>query len=185
MLETERLILRRWKPTDVEPFAAMNSDPQVMEFFPASLSFKQSAEMALRIEEGFESQGFGLWTLERRDSGEFIGFTGFNRPKFESHFTPCVEIGWRLAHAHWGAGYASEAAREALRDGFERLKLAEIVSFTSLLNTRSISVMKKIGMAKDPQGDFVHPALEPGHRLGPHVLYRLSRANWLGLEQTD
>lgn len=172
VITTDRLILRRWREEDREPFARMNADPRVMEFFPDLLSREESDALADRIQAHFERHGFGMLAAELRDSGEFIGFIGLFVPAFEAAFTPCVEIGWRLAANHWGRGLATEGARAVLAWGFDSLGLREIVSFTAPANLRSIRVMEKIGMARDPAGDFDHPRLPEGHRLRRHVLYR-------------
>ncbi|AMB60541.1 GNAT family acetyltransferase [Microterricola viridarii] len=182
-LVTERLLLRRWTPADRAPFAALNADPRVMEHFPSTLDAAASDAMIERIEQGFERAGFGLWAVERRDTGEFIGFVGLSRPGFTAHFTspehPAVEVGWRLAADAWGNGYASEAASAALAFGFEQLGLGEIVSFTALGNLRSRKVMERIGMTHDPADDFDHPALPRTDRLSRHVLYRARpRESW-------
>jgi ribosomal-protein-alanine N-acetyltransferase len=174
-LETERLILRQWRPADREPFARLNADPAVMEFFPACLSRAESDQGVDRIEKHFRERGFGLFAVELRRDGTFIGFIGLNVPRFVAHFTPCVEIGWRLAAAYWGQGLATEGARAALRHGFESLALDEIVAFTVPGNVRSRRVMKKLGMTHDPADDFDHPGLAEGHTMRRHVLYRLRR----------
>lgn len=186
LIRTPRLILRRWRESDLAPFAEMNADPLVMEYFPALLARAESDALAARIEAGFDKNGFGLWALEIPEDSSagveeapFIGHTGLSVPSFAAPFTPCVEVGWRLAHAHWGKGYASEAARAALRFGFESAGLAEIVSFTAVANARSRRVMEKIGMTRDPAEDFEHPSLPPGHPLSLHVLYRLGREAWV------
>lgn len=173
MAETERLILRRWRVQDREPFARLNADPLVMEHFPACLTREESDAGVDRVEAHFEKHGFGLFAAELRASGQFIGFIGLNIPDFEAHFTPCVEIGWRLAREHWGRGLATEGARAAVRYGFGTLGLRELVAFTVPANIRSRSVMEKLGMSRDPADDFDHPRLEPGHPLRRHVLYRL------------
>lgn len=178
-LETERLILREWKDSDLEPFAAMNADPKVMEYFPKLYNRDETAGMIERIMARYAESGICLWATEEKSSGNFIGFIGLARPTFDEHFTPCVEIGWRLAHSVWGKGYAPEGAREALRDGFERLDLDEIVAMTAFPNLRSMRVMEKINMHRDTKDDFMHPMLEDGHELKPHVLYRLLRSEWL------
>lgn len=178
-LRTERLLLRRWRPSDFEKFAELNADPVVMEFFPSTLSRDQTQAMVEKMETAFEENDFGLWAVELVATGEFIGFTGLSVPGFEAHFMPCVEIGWRLSVRHWGCGYAPEAAAASVRDGFERVKLTEIVSFTAALNARSIRVMEKLGMTTRAQDNFQHPYLSDGHRLKPHVLYRLSQKDWL------
>ena len=177
-IRTERLLLRGWRAGDRAPFAALNGDPVVMEHFPGTLDTAESDEMADRIEEFFAEHGFGLWAVEVPGVSDFVGFVGLSIPRFETHFTPCVEIGWRLAREHWGRGYAPEAARAALRFGFERAGLAEIVSFTVPGNLKSRRVMEKIGMHRDPADDFDHPFLPPGHALRRHVLYRLGAEEW-------
>jgi ribosomal-protein-alanine N-acetyltransferase len=174
-LRTERLVLRRWRPEDREPFAALNADPVVMEHFPAPLTREQSDELVDRILVAFEERGHGLWAVEVLDAGTFIGFTGLSVPGFQTSFTPCVEVGWRLARHAWGHGYAPEAARAALADGFGRLALDEVVSFTTTTNLSSQRVMQKLGMTRDPDDDFDHPNVPEGHPLRRHVLYRLAR----------
>lgn len=172
IITTERLALRTWRPEDREPFAAMNADARVMEFFRQRLSREESDAYVDRIEAHFEREGFGLFAAELRESGEFVGYVGLQVPKFEAPFAPCVEIGWRLAAAHWGKGLATEGAQAALHWGFESVGLPEIVSFAVPANVRSIRVMQKIGMKRDEGGDFDHPQLPPGHPLRRHVLYR-------------
>jgi RimJ/RimL family protein N-acetyltransferase len=174
-LQSERLLLRRWRPADREPFAAMNADPRVMEYFPAPLSREESDALAARIEGRWDEQGYGLWAIEIVGVAPFAGFVGLSTPRFESHFTPCIEIGWRLAANYWGRGYAPEGARAVLAFGWETLGLAEIVSFTSQGNLRSRRVMEKLGMTHDPREDFDHPLLPEGHALRRHVLYRVAR----------
>jgi len=174
-ITTERLILRPWRDGDFEPYAALNSDPRVMEHYPATQARAESDAGALRIQTRIEEQGWGLWAMELRATGAFVGFTGLQRPPFESHFTPCVEIGWRVAYEHWGLGLAPEAARASLAFGFEELGLDEIVAMTATPNLRSMRVMEKIGMTRDPADDFDMPRLPEGHRLRRHVLYRKRR----------
>ncbi len=178
-LNTERLTLRRWKESDLEPFTAMNMDAEVMQYFPSLITPEQTKKMIDKIEEGFTEKGFGLWAAEITETNEFIGFTGLSVPTFSAHFTPCIEIGWRIAPAYWGQGYAPEAAREILKDAFKRLKLPELVSFTAKANSNSIRVMRKLGMTRDPKEDFNHPLIEKNTRLAEHVLYRLSKKQWL------
>lgn len=173
-LSTERLILRRWREADREPFAALNADPDVMDYFPSRLTRAQSDQLISRIEAGFDQRGYGLWALELRATDELIGFTGLDTPSFEAHFTPAVEVGWRLARSAWHNGYATEGAQASLAFGFEEAGLEEIVSFTSIVNLRSRAVMERIGMTHDPADDFDHPDLEEGDRLSRHVLYRMS-----------
>ena len=174
-VRTERLLLRRWRSSDRGPFAALNADPRVREHFPDCLTREQSDAAADLIDEHFAQHGFGLWAVEIPGVTEFAGFVGLSIPRFEAHFTPCVETGWRLAAEFWGCGYATEAARAGLAYGFDILGLQEIVSFTAVENVRSQRVMQKIGMTHDPDGDFEHPSLPMGHRLQRHVLYRIQR----------
>jgi RimJ/RimL family protein N-acetyltransferase len=174
-IATEWLLLRRWRPEDLGPFAAINADLEVMEHFPGPLTRRESDELVERIEAGFERNGFGIWALELRDGGELIGFAGLAVPGFEAPFTPGVEVGWRLARPAWGHGYAAEAGHAALDFGFDGLGLTEIVSFTSVGNRRSQAVMERLGMSRDPAGDFDHPLLAPGDPLRRHVLYRVRR----------
>ena len=173
MIRTERLLLRCWRDADLEPFAALNADPRVMEYFTAPLSRDQSDAMAARIVAHFDAHGFGLWAVEVPDGAPFIGFVGLAVPSFEAHFTPCVEIGWRLAHAHWGHGYAVEAARAAAGFGFATLGRDELVAMTAPINQRSRRVMEKLKMVRDPADDFDHPKVLKGHPLRRTVLYRL------------
>ena len=174
-IRTHRLLLRLWRDEDLAPFAALNADPRVMEHFPKLLDRAESDAVAVRIRENFDRRGFGLWAVEVPGVADFIGFVGLSVPHFEAHFTPCVEIGWRLARDHWGFGFASEAARAAVDFGFSQLELDQIVSFTVPANKRSRAVMERIGMTRTPVDDFDHPSLPDGHPLRRHVLYRLSR----------
>ncbi len=174
-LRTDRLLLRRWRPADRAPFAALNADARVMEYLPGPLTRDESDAMAARIEAHFQQHGFGLWAVEIAGVEPFAGFIGLNVPRFEAHFTPCVEIGWRLAAEFWGRGFASEGARAALSVGFESMRLDEIVSITVPANQRSRRVMEKLGMTHDAIDDFDHPLLPDGHRLRRHVLYRIAR----------
>jgi RimJ/RimL family protein N-acetyltransferase len=174
-LKTSRLLLRRWRASDRAPFAALNADPRVMEHFPALLSPEETDEQVARIEAHFDKRGFGLWAVEVPGIAPFAGFVGLSIPKFEAHFTPCVEIGWRLAAEHWGKGYATEGAQAALDFGFRTLCLTEIVSFTVPANQRSRRVMEKLQMRRDLNDDFDHPLLPVGHPLQRHVLYRIRR----------
>lgn len=149
-----------------------------MQHFPGPLTVDQTKSFIAAAEAHFDRESFGLWATELKDSGEFIGFVGLSIPRFSAPFMPCVEIGWRLAHKHWGRGYAPEAAIEVLRDGFERVKLLEIVSFTATPNVNSMRVMEKIGMKHNAAEDFDHPFIPDGDRLKRHVLYRLTRDEW-------
>lgn len=170
--KSARLRLRDWRDDDLPAFAAMNADPRVMESLPARLDRAQSDALAARIRANINVHGFGWWALEVPGVAPFIGFVGLSVPQFQAHFTPCAEISWRLAAAHWGRGYATEAARLALAYGFDTLGLADIVSFTTRENRRSRVVMERLGMRHDPADDFEHPSLPPGHPLRLHVLYR-------------
>jgi RimJ/RimL family protein N-acetyltransferase len=174
-LRTERLLLRRWRPADREPFAALNADPLVMKHFPSTLSRQESDALVERVEATFEQNGFGPWAIEVPNIAAFIGFVGLSIPRFTAHFTPCVEIGWRIAAEYWNRGYASEAARAAVRAGFEIFRLKEIVSFAVPANLPSRRVMERIGMRHSEADDFDHPSLPDGHPLKRHMLYRISR----------
>lgn len=172
-IETPRLLLREWLPADEAPFIALNGDKEVMEFFPRTFTAEETCNHIKRIGSQINDQGYGWFAVERKDTRTFIGFTGLSNPGFESFFTPCTEIGWRLSKEHWGKGFATEAAKACLHFGFVQLGLDTIYSFTALPNTRSENVMKKIGMQK--AGTFLHPKLEQGHFLQEHVLYKISR----------
>ena len=182
-LRTDRLRLRRWRDGDRRPFAAMNADPEVMAMFPAPLRADESDALVGRIEAQFEERGFGLWAVEVPASGPepglpFVGFVGLVVPTFDMPFTPCVEIGWRLAREVWGRGYATEGAQEVLRCAFVDIGLAEVLSFTAVGNHRSRRVMQRIGMTHDPVDDFDHPSVPAGHGLERHVLYRITAVGW-------
>ena len=178
-LSSGRLCLRPWRDEDREAFAAVNSDQRVMEFFRGTLDRVESDAMADRISAHFVKHSFGLWAIEIPGVAPFVGFAGLTWARLNAPFTPCVEIGWRLAFNYWGHGYATEAARLALGHGFGPLALAEIVSFTSATNHRSRAVMERLGMRRDPADDFDYPTLPEGNPLRPHVLYRLDRASHL------
>ena len=175
MLRTERLILRSWRPADREPFAALNADAAVMEHFPSPLGREESDAFADRIGAQLNERGWGLWAVQVDGGADFIGFVGLHEASFDAPFTPAVEVGWRLDRAHWGRGYATEAARAAVAFGFGELGLDEIVSFTVPANRRSRAVMERLGMRRDPADDFDHPGIPAGHPLRRHVLYRLRR----------
>lgn len=177
-LRTDRLLLRRWRPSDAEPFARMNLDPRVMEHFPALMTREETETAIVRIEDHFAAHGFGFWAIEVPDVASFIGYVGLRRVPWDAPFTPNVEVGWRLAAEHWGNGYAPEAAQASLQFGFDALDLDEIVSFTVPENHRSRRVMEKIGMTFCPGEEFAHPMLPADHRLSVHVLYRLSRQDF-------
>lgn len=175
--ETPRLLLRQWRAEDRAPLAAMGADPRVMEHFPALLTTQQSHALADRCQAAIARQGWGLWAVEEKSSGALIGFVGLKHAPDELPFAPCVEVGWRLAFDAWGKGYATEAAREALRVGFENVELPEIVSFTALSNTRSQAVMQRLGMTRADH-TFDHPLVPEGHVLREHCLFRMTLQQW-------
>jgi RimJ/RimL family protein N-acetyltransferase len=172
-LVTERLLLRQWRPEDLEPFAALNADPEVMRHFPSTHTREQSETLAADLASAIDERGWGFWAVEVRDGPRFVGFVGLSEPGFEAPFTPATEVGWRLAREHWSHGYATEAARASLEFGFRELDLSEIVSMTTTGNLRSRRVMERLGMTHDPADDFDHPHVPPGP-IKRHVLYRLS-----------
>ena len=181
MIRTERLLLRRWRDADREPFATMNADPAVVEHLLGPMTRERSDDFVDRIERHWDEHGWGLWALEIPEAAPFIGYVGLWPADYVE--PGMVEVGWRLARPYWGCGYASEAARAALEYGFTDVGLAEIVSFTVPRNERSWRVMERIGLIRDPSGDFDHPRVDPvAHpHLVRHVLYRLSREDWLAL----
>ncbi len=178
-LATERLLLRGWSESDKVPYAVLNSDPEVMKHFPATLTREQSDAMVDAMAAAWDARGFGLWAVQRIDSGVFIGFVGLSVPSWHTAFTPCVEVGWRVARPHWGHGFAPEAATAALAFGFASVELPndEIVSFTTTQNHNSQRVMHKIGMVLDPAREFDHP-MTPGWAQQRHVLYGIDRVRW-------
>jgi 3-dehydroquinate dehydratase/shikimate dehydrogenase len=173
MITTERLILRPWQESDLAPFAKLNADHEVMEFFPKTLSGKESDELVQKFTQHIETYGWGLWAVEVLDCRDFIGTIGIKHINFEANFTPAVEVGWRLAKEQWGKGYATEGALASLQYGFEVLHLEKIVAITTVSNLRSQRVMKKIGMQQ--VSDFDHPMLPEGHPMRRHVLYAKSK----------
>jgi RimJ/RimL family protein N-acetyltransferase len=178
IIHTPRLLLRPWRDEDVEVFAAMYDDPAVMEFLMPVRDRAAIDAIVGRVRAHFDQHGFGWWAAELKETGTFIGFIGLSHIGFEAHFTPAVEVGWRLASAYWGKGYATEGARAALEAGFTQLGLSEIVSITVPANLRSRRVMERIGMSRDPADDFDHPRLPEGDPLRRHVLYRIDREEW-------
>lgn len=172
-LETKRLILRGWEERDRSEFSRMNSHLQVMEFFPSLWTQDESDAAFDKIQNQIRERGWGLWAIEEKSSGKFVGFTGLNVPSFEAPFMPAVEIGWRLLPEFWNQGFATEAALEALRFGFEVMKLEEIVSFTAVGNVKSQRIMEKIGMKRAMEKDFLHPKVPDGSVLKPHVVYSI------------
>ena len=193
IIKTERLILRPWKETDLEPFADLNADPRVMEYFPYPFSKKQSYDIAEFIKLHMETKGWGIWAVSVPEIADFIGFIGLynvDPSTFPAPFAPAIAIGYRLAFNHWGKGYATEGAKAVLAYGFNSLKLKEIVAFTAKINIKSRRIMEKIGMTYDPKDDFDYPQLPPNHPpnyftfsgdhpLKRHVVYRIHRSNWM------
>ncbi len=182
MYKTKRLILREWQDSDFAPFIAMGQDHLVMEHFPGLLTPEESSAMIDRIKVIFKENGFCFYACELKATREFIGFIGLSVPRFKAHFTPCVEIGWRISSQHWGKGYATEGALKCLEIGFNEFNLDEIVSIAVKNNYKSHNVMNKIGMQRDLSGDFLHPNFAPEHSLAPHILYRMPKSLWLTLK---
>lgn len=179
VLTTTRLELRPWRDSDREPFAALNADPEVMRFMPQRLERAASDALLDALQQALDTRGWGVWALARRDDGEFIGCVGLATVTFSAAFTPCLEVLWRLKRASWGQGFATEGARRCLAFAFENLAAEDLYSFTVPANVRSRAVMARLGMRHLPGGDFEHPRLPLGHPLRPHVLYRISREEWL------
>lgn len=176
-LETNRIILRQWKQEDLPVFAELNSDPEVMKYFPKVLNRKESDEVAQGCQSLISEKGWGFWAAQLKSSNKFIGFVGLHNPKPILPFAPCVEIGWRLHKSYWGHGYATEAAHKALSYSFEKLGLSEVVSFTTVSNVRSRAVMERLGFQNTNQ-NFEHPDIPVGHPLSEHVLYKVTKSEW-------
>lgn len=172
LFRSERLGFRQWIKSDLEPFARMNADPAVMKFFPKTLSLDETRGFIERLQEGFKQNGFGAYAVDTLENNAFIGLIGFMKASFEAHFTPCIEIAWRIKKQQWGKGYATEGAARCLEYGFSTLHLTEVYSFTATLNKPSEKVMQKIGMVK--QGEFIHPRVPREHPLSAHVLYKIT-----------
>ena len=171
-IETQRLLLRDWKEEDIEPFAVLNSDTEVMRYFLQPLTAEESVAFYRRMKDEFIQYGYGLYAIEKKDDGAFIGFTGFHNITFEVNFAPGIEIGWRIRQEDWNKGYVTEAAQACLAYAQKRLPFKLVWSFTSLRNKASQRVMQKIGMEK--AGEFLHPNVPNGHPLKEHVLYRIA-----------
>ncbi len=174
-IETERLILREWKEEDKVPFARMNNDPMIMEFFPRRLTEEENARLVDRFQSHFEKRKFGFYAVEMKKTGQFMGFTGLQTVEMDVPFKGAVEIAWRLDYEYWGAGYATEAAKAVMKHGFGKLKLKEIVAYAVHDNSRAIKLIEKLGMKRDPDGDFDYPSLPKDHPLGKFVLYRITK----------
>ncbi len=177
-LTTKRLRLRQWKQADFPAFAMLNSDPEVMKYYPNTLSEEESNDMAQRFEALIAFKGWGFWVVENIDDKRFMGFVGLHEPTYDLPVTPCVEIGWRLARNYWGQGYASEAAKASLEFAFERLDLPEVYSFTSVLNKKSQAVMERLGMV-NMERNFEHPMISEGSSLREHVLFKIEKQDWM------
>ena len=169
LIESERLRIRTWKAGDGDEFFNLNSDPEVMMYFPSVLTRAESDEFLKKIIDRMEADGYGFWAVEEKSTGCFVGFVGLNSPRVGLKFEPCVEIGWRLKRQHWGKGYAGEGARAVLTYAFDVLSIDRVYSFTATINTRSERLMTRLGMSK--LENFFHPSLDRGHRLCEHVLY--------------
>ncbi|MEM9385555.1 MAG: GNAT family N-acetyltransferase [Pseudomonadota bacterium] len=177
VLRTPRLLMRQWREEDRAVVIAMGENQQVMAHYPSTLTPEQSRAVWQRLFDGIAARGWGLWATERVDTGELVGFVGITPPRHRTPYDPCIEIGWRLLPAHWGQGFATEAAQGALRFGFEELALEEILAWTTLGNKRSQAVMERLGMARDRQ-TFEHPAIPAGSPLREHCVYRLRASRW-------
>jgi len=171
-LKTPRLWLRAWRDEDLDAHAALNADPRVMEFFPATRTRAESDASAALIAKHFAERGFGFWVLEVPGVLPFAGLVGLNVMTIDAHFTPALEVGWRLARDAWGQGYATEAARACLDYAFDERGYDEVVAVTAVQNARSRRVMEKLGMTHDPAENFEHPSVPEGNWLREHVLYR-------------
>jgi RimJ/RimL family protein N-acetyltransferase len=178
-METKRLILRQWQESDIEPFIKLNQDKKVMEFFLKCYSKKDTIDSINIFKDSFLKFCYGIYALELKQNQQFIGYIGLMKRDFDLPFSPCIEIGWRLAHEYWGQGLAVEGAKKCLEIGFNEINIDEIVSFTAKINYRSERVMQKIGMIYDKSGDFLHPKLPKEHILAPHILYRINKKHFL------
>ena len=177
-LITKRLLIRQWQDKDLPKFARLNADPHVMEYYPNTLDSQQSNLIAEKLKVLISDRGWGLWAVETLSDNKFIGFAGLHEPLYELPVSPCIETGWRLAREYWGNGYATEAANASINFGFEKLKLSEIYSFTSVANIKSRKVMERLKMT-DQKMNFEHPIIPVASPLREHVLYKLSRDNWM------
>ncbi len=178
-LQTDRIILRQWEEKDLEPFAQLNADPRVMEYFPKLLTREESDDIVRRLKGHIEKYGWGFWAASLISTGELVGLIGMQHVGFNAPFTPAVEIGWRLAQKYWGQGYAPEGAIACLQYAFNTLELDQVVAFTFEGNLRSRRVMEKIGMHHNAKDDFNHPQVLPNHPLMRHVLYRIYQQEYL------
>lgn len=182
-IETERLGLRQWCESDKTPFAQMNSDQEVMRYFPSTRTPEQSNLLVERLSQAIDHLGYGFWAVERKDNKEFVGFIGINYSASGLPFAPCVDIGWRLAKPHWGQGFATEGALASLDYAFTAANLEKVLSITPTTNAPSENVMRKIGMHKCSE-NFAHPEVPKEHALSEHVLYEITRRQWLAQRAT-
>ncbi len=176
-LESDRIILRQWKDSDIPVFAELNADSEVMRYFPETRTEQQTRDMVSVVSAGINKTGWGFWAAELKKSGEFIGFVGLNAAPADLPFSPCVEVGWRLHRKYWGNGYATEAGKISLAYAFEQLELNEVVSFTTQSNVKSRRVMERLGM-KNTGRNFKYPDVPADHPLSEHVLYSISNTQW-------
>ncbi len=176
--ETKHLKLRQWKIEDRPFFARINTDSDVMAFYPRLLTTNESDDMAMKLESLIAEKGWGFWAVEKMDENKFIGFVGLHEPMYDLPVTPCVEIGWRLAREYWGHGYASEAAQASLDIAFNRLELPEVYAFTPVLNKKSRAVMGRLGMI-NTNNNFEHPMIPEKSSLREHVLYKIDKQGWM------
>ncbi len=179
ILETERLILRTWIDSDLQPMFEINQDPIVMEYFLGLQDLETTKNLITKVNNHFDQHGYSLYACVKKDSREFVGFIGLLIADFNAHFTPATEISWRLSSKHWAQGLATEGAKAVLNYAFRKLQITEIVSFTAMDNAKSIKVMQKIGLQHNADDDFDHPKLDDNSPLQRHVLYRLSRDQFL------
>lgn len=182
-LDTPRLRLRAWRDSDLDPLAELCADPLVMRYFPGLLSRDDCAAAMARCRIHFARYGFGFWALELKENGRLIGLAGLAWSRLQLPFCPAVEVGWRLAHDHWGQGLAKEAAEASLACAFDRLQLAEVVAYTAAVNEPSLGLMEALGMQHEPADDFEHPHISAGHPLRPHRLYRITRDAWADIRR--
>ncbi|MEM1438256.1 MAG: GNAT family N-acetyltransferase [Pseudomonadota bacterium] len=176
-LETERPVLRQWQQGDLSVFAEINSNELAMEHFPGLFTEQESNDLASRIIEEISSSGWGLWAAELKSARQFIGFIGLSTPRPAIPFFPCVEIGWRLHPKFWGKGYATEGAEKSLAYAFDHAELKEVFAMTAVTNSRSVAVMKRLGM-KDTHQNFIHPDIPSDSPIAEHFLYRITRQEW-------
>jgi RimJ/RimL family protein N-acetyltransferase len=185
VIETERLVLREWTKEDRPLFARINADPLIMEYMPRVLPPADSDKLVARFEKHIKKHGYGMYAVQRKQDGAFVGTVGLNNVEFDAPFVPAVEIAWRLDYEYWGQGYATEAARAVIDYAFTILKLKEVVAFSVHDNDRAIQIMEKLGMVRDEKADFDYPAFKKGHPLGRFVLYRITKKRHESLKSSS